>query len=103
MTCAFVDISYVLLNVFVGISYDLLSVFVPMSCVLLIYPGLHAFTPFLPTPICPYYPPRHNIRQINPNAYVQNHFATHQRECCFQADHFSVIFGQLLSLAASFP
>ena len=65
-------------NVFVDISYDLLNMFVPMSCVLLIYPGLHASTPFLRTPICPYYAPPHNIRQINPNAYEQNDFATKQ-------------------------
>ena len=35
----------------------LLKVFALMSCVPLIYPGLHASTPFLPTPICPYYSP----------------------------------------------
>ena len=56
----------------------LLKVFALMSCVPLIYPGLHASTPFLRTPICPYYAPPHNIRQINPNAYEQNDFATKQ-------------------------
>ena len=56
----------------------LLKVFALMSCVPLIYPGLHACTPFLRTPICPYYAPPHNIRQINPNAYEQNDFATKQ-------------------------
>ena len=59
-------------------SYDLLNVFAPMSCVLLIYPGLHASTLFLPPLFAPITPPRHNIRQINPNAYVQNDFAARQ-------------------------